>query len=124
MFLILSLVQRFWLILTLLLLVIITGSSLWPVEFLPVVPGTDKAHHLLAYAALVLPVALSRPKYWLWIVFALFTWGGIIELIQPYVNRWGEWLDLLANGLGIMLGLLLGQLLSQLLKKLSPLRAR
>jgi len=116
MFRLLTFIKQFWLLLTVLLLVLITGSSLWPVEYLPAVPGTDKHHHLIAYAALVLPVAISRPKYWLWIVLALFVWGGVIELIQPYVNRWGEWSDLLANGLGVLLGLMLSQLLGMLRK--------
>jgi VanZ family protein len=36
--------------------------------------------------------------------------GGLIELIQPYVNRHGEWLDMLANTSGVILGALLAHL--------------
>ena len=34
--------------------------------------------------------------------------GGLIETFQPYVNRYGEWLDFIANVLGVMLGSLVG----------------
>jgi VanZ family protein len=33
-------------------------------------------------------------------------WGGVIELIQPYVNRHASLLDLAANTAGIAFGLL------------------
>jgi len=35
----------------------------------------------------------------------------VIELIQPFVNRYGEWLDLLANIAGLILGMSVGLLL-------------
>jgi len=71
------------------------------------VPGNDKLHHYIAYTALILPAALRRPKKWLWIALFFLAWSGAIELIQPYVNRNGEWLDLGANAIGLTSGLLL-----------------
>ena len=110
-------VKKCWLPLTLFIFFVITGLSLWPVEQLPSVPGTDKTHHFMAYAALAFPVALRRPHLWGWVVLLLVGWGGAIELIQPYVNRWGEWLDFAANSLGILSGVLLAQLLLVLEEK-------
>ncbi len=100
-----------WLTLSMLCLIAITVLSLWPADALPVIPGTDKTHHLIAYACLVLPLALSRPRYWLFIVLAFIAWSGAIELIQPYVNRYAEWLDLLANVAGIACGMMLAAVL-------------
>ena len=37
-------------------------------------------------------------------------WGGGIELLQPYVNRHGEWLDFAANSLGVVFGAGVGML--------------
>ena len=103
-----------WLALTLLCFTAITLLSLWPVESLPPVPGTDKTHHLIAYAALVFPVALSKPRHWVYITLFFVLWSGIIELIQPYVNRYGEWLDMLANVAGVTCGIILAALLNRL----------
>ncbi|MDQ6982735.1 MAG: hypothetical protein Q9M08_07015 [Mariprofundus sp.] len=95
-------------------LVTITALSLWPLATLPDVPGSDKLHHYLAYAALMFPAALRRPRNWLWIAMFFFTWSGAIELIQPYVNRYGEWLDLAANAAGLFSGMLLVLLVNRI----------
>jgi VanZ family protein len=89
----------------------ITTLSLWPAAHLPTVPGTDKTHHFIAYAALILPTALQKPKNYLLLVLTFITFSGMIELIQPYVNRYGEWLDMLANTLGLFFGWLLAKTL-------------
>jgi len=99
-------IQRHWLPISAMILMAITTLSLWPVEYLPPVPGGDKLHHFIAYATLMLPAALGRPLY-LWAIFLFYLfWSSGIELIQPYVNRYGEWLDLAANGTGLLIGLL------------------
>lgn len=85
-------------------LVAITVLSLTPLPKLPEVPGTDKLHHFIAYAALIFPVAFAQLRQRIWLGFGFFVWSGAIELIQPMVNRYGEWLDLAANGLGLLLG--------------------
>tara|TARA_B110000467_G_C18129091_1_gene372253 strand:- start:308 stop:670 length:363 start_codon:yes stop_codon:yes gene_type:complete len=108
-----DLIQKYWLVITAFLLVIIATASLWPAEFLPKVPGSDKTHHFIAYAALILPTALCRPKNWLFIVLAFLLFSGAIELIQPYVNRYGEWLDMWANAGGIVCGIAVAELISR-----------
>ena len=111
------LIQKYWLLLTLFLLAAISTLSLWPAEHLPQVPGSDKTHHFIAYAALMLPTALRKPKYWLVIALCFMLFSGAIELIQPYVNRYGEWLDMLANTGGVICGIVLAELLLWLNKK-------
>ena len=103
----LPLIEKYWLILTVCLLLIITRLSLWPLDSLPSVPGSDKTHHLIAYAAVVFPVALRKPNRWMLFVVFFIGYSGLIELIQPYVNRHGEWLDMLANTAGVVCGIAL-----------------
>jgi len=110
-------IQYYWLSLTLLLLTTIATLSLWPVAQLPHVPGTDKTHHFIAYAALILPTILRKPKYCLLLILIFVAFSGAIELIQPYVNRYGEWLDMAANTLGLVCGWLLAKTLLYFSKK-------
>jgi len=106
-----------WLMVTLAILAAITLLSLWPLKNLPPIPGTDKTHHLVAYAALMFPVALRKPERWLLLGLGFIAYSGAIELLQPYVNRYGEWLDLAANTVGVICGAVLAELTSRLLLK-------
>ncbi|ELR66765.1 hypothetical protein C942_04463 [Photobacterium marinum] len=81
---------------------------------LPEVPGTDKTHHFIAYAALMFPVAFRKPKKWPLFGLLFIGWSGMIELIQPYVNRYGEWLDMAANTGGLICGFVLAWVISQM----------
>ena len=109
--------RRFWPAITLLLLGAITVLSLSPLPELPVEPpGSDKTHHFIAYAALALPVALARPRGWGWWLAGFLAWSGAIELIQPHVNRFGEWADLMANGAGLAVGVALAVALRALVQ--------
>ena len=111
--------KKHWATLTLLLLAAITFLSLWPLQALPEVPGTDKTHHLLAYALLMLPTAVRKPRYWLAYALLFIAYSGMIELIQPWVNRYGEWLDLLANAIGVLCGALIGSSIRALWQRLT-----
>jgi VanZ family protein len=104
--------STYWFPVTVMLLVIISALSLTPLEQLPLAPGSDKLHHLIAYAALSIPLALKKPRHWWFIVSFFLVYSGLIELIQPYVNRYGEWLDMAANSLGMFCGLLIAELLN------------
>ena len=101
-----------WIAITLATLFAITALSLLPLDELPSVPGTDKTHHIIAYALLMLPTALRKPDRW--ILFGLFfvAYSGAIELLQPYVNRYGEWLDFFANASGVVLGVVIAVLVN------------
>ena len=102
-----EIVNHFWLELSVLILVTITVLSLHPLEHLPEAPGSDKTHHLVAYAALAFPTALRKPKQWQVILIAFALYSGLIELVQPHVNRYWEWLDFLANISGLFIGMML-----------------
>jgi hypothetical protein len=113
----LKLCSQYWAALTLLLLAGTTVGSLMPLAELPQLPGSDKTHHLVGYAVLVFCTALRRPQYWLYLVLGFALWSGAIELIQPYVNRYAEWQDLVANCVGLLLGISLAQLARYFLAK-------
>jgi VanZ family protein len=74
-------------------------------------PGLDKLGHLLTFAALSVPTALllvRRPgRAWRVLVLGL-AYGGAIEIVQSFLPwRSAEWLDLAADGAGVLLGLAL-----------------
>ena len=110
----LAIIRNYWITVSLFTLIIITILSLYPLESLPSVPGSDKTHHFIAYGALMFPTALRKPKYWQFIGLFFICWSGAIELLQPFVNRYGEWLDMAANTTGILCGLLLAHFVSRI----------
>lgn len=110
----LKIIKAYWLLLTIVVFTLITVFSLYPLASLPAAPGSDKLHHFIAYAALVFPVACAKPKRWLVIVAGFLAYSGLIELIQPYVNRYGEWLDLGANAIGLIVGVALAFIVTTL----------
>ncbi len=108
----LSIIRVYWLPFSLFILTVNTILSLYPLESLPSVPGSDKSHHFIAYAALIFPAALKKPKYLPFIGVFFVGWSGAIELMQPYANRYGEWLDLAANTGGVVCGFLIAQVVN------------
>jgi hypothetical protein len=122
MILLLGIIRTYWIVITLFNLIVITLLSLYPLESLPSVPGSDKTHHLIAYAALMFPTALRKPKYWQFLCLFFLCWSGGIELLQPYVNRYGEWLDMAANTLGIGSGLIIAMLINWISSERSIIR--
>jgi len=109
----LAFVRTKWIAFTLLTLVVITTLSLWPLQNLPSVPGTDKTHHLIAYAVLMFPTALRKPDKWIMLGLLFIAYSGAIELLQPYANRYGEWLDMAANAVGLVCGLIAAELVNR-----------
>ena len=102
----LQFIKTRWVIFTVFILVTITILSLWPLDTLPNAPGSDKLHHFIAYAFLAFPGVLRNPHRWLRLGIFFVIYSGGIELLQPYVNRYGEWADLLANSAGVGLGMI------------------
>ena len=105
---VLKLIQQQWKQLTIFLLILIAFLSLYPLPKLPELTGTDKTHHLVAYFFLALPSGLKKPKKWALNICLFIIFGGVVEVIQPYVNRYGELLDFLANTIGVIFGFLAG----------------
>ena len=64
--------------------------------------SNDKLYHFAAFALLVLPVSLLwRPDLARACLVAA-GYGAVIEVIQPWFGRSGEWADLAANLAGIV----------------------
>lgn len=105
-----SIIVRFWLPLTLAFLAAVTALSLSPLPELPLpdVASGDKLHHLLAYALLALPASMAGPRGWIWVALSLVAWSGLIELVQPFVNRHRELADMAANAGGVLIGSITG----------------
>lgn len=68
------------------------------------VGGSDKLHHLVAFGLLTLPVSATRPRWIPGVLLAAIAYGGAIEIVQPYIGRFGEWGDLLADAAGALIG--------------------
>ena len=104
-------ILRLWKPMTIFLFSTILFLSLYPSPRLPMMnEGVDKLYHFIAYLSLVLPLGYVQPKYTLLYLFILILISGTIEVIQPFINRYGEWLDFLANTLGIFAGFLVGRI--------------
>lgn len=80
---------------------IISLATLLPAEALPPTPGGDKLHHIIGFGGWTLMCAFGPIKRFSYMALFIIIWGGAIELIQPSVNRYGEWLDFYANTLGV-----------------------
>jgi len=78
--------------------------------------GSDKAHHLIAFAALTMPAAVLYRRALAWLLPSAIAFGGFIEVLQLYVNRHGEWADMIADALGAILGVILGLILRRLFR--------
>ena len=110
-------ILRLWKHTTILILSIIIFLSLYPLPILPMMSkGDDKLYHFIAYLFLGLPIGYAQPKYTFLYLFTLILISGTIEFIQPYVNRNGEWLDFLANTVGIFVGFLVGRIVAKFMK--------
>ena len=107
-------IRKYWRATTLFILTGITILSLVPLAELPPVPGSDKTHHIIAYGLLIFPAALRKSDYLPAISLFFICWSGAIELIQPFVNRYGEFQDLAANIIGLVSGLLAAKLITWL----------
>jgi VanZ family protein len=67
--------------------------------------NTDKYLHTAAYLFLSFSASLRKPTNYILIFIYFVFFGIVIELIQPYFNRYFELLDILANSLGIFLAI-------------------
>lgn len=83
----------------------LTIASLVPVELLPpqAMSIWDKAQHALGFAWLALLGLLAYPRRAGAVVAGLILWGGLIELMQLTTSwRDGEWIDWLADAIGVL----------------------
>lgn len=67
--------------------------------------GWDKTNHALAFAVLALLGLLAYEGRTLRVLAALLAFGALIEVLQSLTGyRSAEWLDLLADGVGLAAG--------------------
>ena len=99
---------RTGMVLTLAFALIICLGTLTPLPQVVDVPGTDKWHHFLAFAALTYPLTVANRRCWLLIIVFGLAFGASIEIIQPYVNRFGDIADFTADAFGVLIGFLFG----------------
>ncbi len=107
-----------WKIYTVLIFLIITFLSLYPLKEQHNIPGSDKIYHLIAYSALTIVIGLRKPSNYLLLIVFFSFYSGLIEIIQPFVNRFSEIEDFIFNNLGILIGLSLGIMLNKLFNKI------
>ena len=94
--------------LTILFGLIIAYGTLTPLDA-SVIPVSDKWKHFVAFAVFVFPISLFKPK-WTWLIFLMgVLYGGAIEVIQPYVNRYREMGDFWANTIGAIIGVVISR---------------
>ena len=105
--------KRVALFLTIVLALIIAASTLSPLPTKIDVPGSDKWHHFVAFAAMVFPLAYYSKRIVSVVAVAALGYGGFIEIVQPYVNRYGEFNDFVADGIGVCIGIALARLLDR-----------
>ena len=102
----LQVLKLFDIYLTIVLALIILIGMLAPISEVAAVPtGTDKVIHIVAFAALVFPLAFTRRigLFTLFIFASLF--GGIIEIIQPSFGRNADIIDWIADSVGVICGM-------------------
>ena len=91
-------------------LLLLTVLSLLPVDQLPeqIMDIWDKAQHAAGFGVLALLGALAYPSRLPGVSLGLLAYGGFIELAQTYTGwRHGDWQDLMADAVGILMGGLL-----------------
>ncbi len=104
-------------------LLIIAVASLLPSSKVPDIDVSDKWIHFVFYAIFAFLLFLSTLGYtkstnsrvarWRFVLITGTVTGFCIELIQHYLilGRQGEWLDVLANTLGLLVALSIADLL-------------
>jgi hypothetical protein len=105
--------------LTAMIAILIGYLTLTKIDVPPALAGSDKWHHVIAFAALTFPISVLRPM-WLWLAAPAFiAFGGAIEIIQPYVGRDCDILDWRADIVGVILVCVVGGAIHSLRSKCS-----
>ncbi len=71
---------------------------------------SDKLNHLIAYTVLTLLLVLSLPGdrrlprgFWI-ALLSLLLYGVVMEVVQHYIGRQFDLMDMVANAVGVLLG--------------------
>ena len=117
--------HKFWysLIPSVIWALLIAVGSFIPSSTIPTVVVSDKWIHFLFYAIfsfLLFLSSLSNTKTntylvnrWTYVFVIGAIFGGVVEIIQDSIisGREGEWMDIVANCLGLFFGLILSEII-------------
>ena len=95
-------------ILTFTFALIICVGTLMPLPQAVDILETDKWYYFVAFAALTYPLTVANRRCWFLIIAFGLSFGALIEIIQPYVNGFGDIADFSADAVGVLIGFLLG----------------
>ena len=103
---------------TFIMTTVLTVAMLWPIHQPPPAPdGSDKVVHLMAFAALVFPLARTGRLGLLPVFVGASAFGGLIEVLQPSFGRSADMQDWIADIAGVALGIMLALLYRRLRKR-------
>jgi VanZ family protein len=86
----------------------VLALALMPAPPPMITTGWDKSNHLLAFGVMTCLGCKAFPQRLTIVQPGLLAYGALIEIMQSFTpNRSAEWLDLLADSLGILLGWML-----------------
>ena len=98
-----------WQVLLAIEVIVITALALEPgARTQPNFWGADKTNHILAFIALMVVSRWAFPRLPIWILF--LTWlayGFGIELAQRLTGRTFSYMDVVADGIGLIAGLII-----------------
>ena len=79
-------------------------SLMPPAPYMPTT-GWDKTNHVLGFSVLAVLGCRAYPARVAMTLFGLLLYGGLIEVLQSFTpDRYAEWEDVIADGIGILAG--------------------
>jgi len=83
--------------------------AVMPLEKVPeLTPFNDKGNHFIAFAVLTLLFYGAYRSHYFYVALWMVLYGVFIEISQIFaVNRCGELLDVLADGIGVFMGIVI-----------------
>lgn len=104
---------RMWRWLLALAMLTLLVLSLAPAETPLPSTGWDKTNHLFGFATLAFLGQRAFPGRTVPVLCGLLAYGGLIEILQSFTpDRFAEFGDLVADGIGLLIGATAAQLLS------------
>ncbi|MDP9881368.1 VanZ family protein [Variovorax boronicumulans] len=89
--------------------------SLMPASVPAPSTGWDKSNHALGFAALAFLAHWARPARIPMALLGLLGYGALIEVLQSLTpDRFAEWSDLSADGVGLLIGAALAAMVQRL----------
>ncbi|WP_018233346.1 VanZ family protein [Thioalkalivibrio thiocyanodenitrificans] len=86
---------------------LIIAGSVMPAAQVPETGLPDKLSHVAAYGILALLGLYAYPRHAPLVLAGAFGLGAALEVVQHFIpTRTFEWLDIAANGAGVLLGFL------------------